>query len=316
MRPLLLPALGALFLAACAAAPAGSPGGAVDLLVFAPHPDDEALGCAGLLRRAVAEGRRVKVVFFTNGDGFPAFASRLARRPPDALTPQDFLELARYRQEQARTAFAALGGNPDDLIFLGYPDAGLDPVYRRRDDVPFTQPLTRRDRTYGALRPDYHSAVHGRPAPYTYAAALADVVELIRTLNPREILVTNEADTHPDHKAAFWFVRDALKPAAFQGSVLTYLIHGGPEWPWPKGATPEAPLEVHDVKGRPSPAGVPWPPPHRVTLTREEAESKRRAIAAHATHLAGVTDRVLVEEREYLESFIKSEEVYWPFPAK
>lgn len=103
---------------------------AADLLVFAPHPDDEALGCAGILRRAIASGRRAKVVFFTDGDGFPAFAAKLAGRPPAKLGPPDVLELARYRREQARNAMAAIGG-PDDLVFLGYPDAGLDQVYLR-----------------------------------------------------------------------------------------------------------------------------------------------------------------------------------------
>lgn len=38
------------------------------ILVFAPHPDDETLGCGGLMNRAKAEGAEVFVQFLTVGD--------------------------------------------------------------------------------------------------------------------------------------------------------------------------------------------------------------------------------------------------------
>lgn len=41
------------------------------LMVFSPHPDDESLGAAGLIQRVLKTGGSVKVVFMTNGDGFP-----------------------------------------------------------------------------------------------------------------------------------------------------------------------------------------------------------------------------------------------------
>ena len=40
-------------------------------MVFSPHPDDESLGAAGLIQRVIETGGSVKVVFMTNGDGFP-----------------------------------------------------------------------------------------------------------------------------------------------------------------------------------------------------------------------------------------------------
>jgi len=307
--------LGALaLLQACAVPGPADPArdhGPADLLVFAPHPDDEALGCAGILRQAIAGGRRVKVVVFTNGDGFPALASLITRSPADRLRPEDYLELARFRQIQSQAALRTLGGKPGDLVFLGYPDAGLDQVYLTGGSAPFRQKFTLKTETYGPAQPDYHTTVHGSAAPYTHASVLADVVDLIRTFRPGRICVTSEADRHPDHQAAFRFVRDGAKAAGYEGVLETYLIHGGPEWPWPRGITPQSGLEAHGVKGERIPLGVPWPPPFRIALSPEEVRLKLAAIQAHASHLAGAVEGPLVQEREYLESFVKSEEVFW-----
>jgi LmbE family N-acetylglucosaminyl deacetylase len=294
----------------------GSGGGAVDLLVFGPHPDDEVLACAGIIRQALTAGKRVKVVLCTNGDGLPDFASSLARKPEAELTPEDFLNLARHRQMQSQASFDILGGKKEDLIFLGYPDAGFDQVYDAKGKEPFQQKFTRKSETYGAAQPDYHSAVHGRPSPYTYDAALADFVELIRTLKPSEIYVTNEGDEHLDHKAAFRFVRDALKAVGHPCELFTYANHAGPEWPWPLGFTPKDRFEAHDVKGQQSPRGVPWPPTRRVLLPPEVVQLKLRAIQASMIPMAEGGQRRFAFRRQYFESFAKVEEVFWAVDTK
>ena len=38
------------------------------VLIIAPHPDDEVLGCGGLISRVKAEGGKVHVLCFTVGD--------------------------------------------------------------------------------------------------------------------------------------------------------------------------------------------------------------------------------------------------------
>ena len=39
------------------------------LLIVSPHPDDETLCCAGVIRRVVTAGGHVSVVWITSGDG-------------------------------------------------------------------------------------------------------------------------------------------------------------------------------------------------------------------------------------------------------
>src|SRR6185295_13542272 len=41
------------------------------LLVVAPHPDDEVLGAGGLMQRVHETGGTVRVVYLTNGEGYP-----------------------------------------------------------------------------------------------------------------------------------------------------------------------------------------------------------------------------------------------------
>ena len=94
------------------------------LLVFAPHPDDETLGAAGLMRQARLRGDDVRVVIITNGDGFRISASQEFRTI--SVTPKDFVRYAYLRQGEARTALGVLGIPPDHIHFLGYPGSGLD----------------------------------------------------------------------------------------------------------------------------------------------------------------------------------------------
>ena len=48
------------------------------VLVLAPHPDDEVLGCGGAIMRHIASGDKVSVVIVTDGGGHLEGAERLA----------------------------------------------------------------------------------------------------------------------------------------------------------------------------------------------------------------------------------------------
>jgi LmbE family N-acetylglucosaminyl deacetylase len=245
------------------------------------------------------------VVDITSGDGFDAAAAGLTHKKVSEVGPEDFLALSRLRQTQSLNALKILGGKGDDLILLGYPDGELGNLYNSKGDV-IRQQFTQKEETYGLIQKDYHSAVHGKAAPYQRSSVMGDLVELLKTLEPTEIYVTDETDGHIDHRAAFWFVRDAAQEAGYKGAFYTYLVHGLPAWPFPAGATPTRPFESRKVDGETAPRELPWPPPRRVPLTPGQAQRKLKSIQAHDITVVGMP-----EHQKEMESFVKSEEVFW-----
>ena len=85
--------------------------GAGGLLVVAPHPDDESLGCGGLIAEACREGRPVRIVVVSDGTGSHP-ASKTHRKA----------RLMRLREEETRHAARELGLDPRHIVFLRLPD--------------------------------------------------------------------------------------------------------------------------------------------------------------------------------------------------
>ena len=282
--------------------------GPVDALIFAPHPDDEVIGAGGVIQQLLASGKHVRVVFATNGDGSSKAASQLFRKAAASLRESDYVRLARRRQQEAIAADAKLGLSDSDLVFLGYPDAALAALYANTGNDPVRSPTTGRTSTYGPFETDYHTAAHGRPAPYTREAALADFGDVLRASRPTQVYVTDPADQHRDHVATYNFVHDALVAASLQATLLTFLVHNGPGWPRPTGPTPVSQFESLSVDGIVYPIGVTWPPPVRVPLDPGQAARKLAALDTVFSQIASQKDRL------YLESFVKSEEVFWTRP--
>ncbi|MFP7571037.1 PIG-L deacetylase family protein [Marivita sp. S2033] len=83
------------------------------LVVLAPHPDDESLGCGALLARSFA-GAGAHVICLTDGS-----ASHTGSRQ---WTPE---RLARQRQAEMVAAIECLGGSARDLTWLGMTDSRL-----------------------------------------------------------------------------------------------------------------------------------------------------------------------------------------------
>lgn len=76
-----------------------------NILILAPHPDDEALGCSGTIAIMNRKGAATTIVFITDGE-------RLNGAPSQ--------DIAEKRREEGRRVSRMLGCN--EPIFLGFPD--------------------------------------------------------------------------------------------------------------------------------------------------------------------------------------------------
>lgn len=86
------------------------------VVVLAPHPDDETLGCGGTIRLLIEAGKKVKVVFLTSGDkGDPAAA----------IYGGGYSLL---REKEAEKALSILGVS--DYEFLRFPDREIHREYK------------------------------------------------------------------------------------------------------------------------------------------------------------------------------------------
>ncbi|WP_102960057.1 PIG-L deacetylase family protein [Mangrovicella endophytica] len=84
------------------------------ILVVAPHPDDESLGCGGLIHELARRGARFHILFVTDGG-----ASHLN----SASWPRQ--RLAAARESEALEALRRLGVDDHDATFLHLPDAAM-----------------------------------------------------------------------------------------------------------------------------------------------------------------------------------------------
>lgn len=107
------------------------------LLVLAPHPDDEVIGCGGLVAHHLNERRAVRVVVATDGAQAGAAA---------------------VREQESRRALDTLGENAE-LVFLGFPDRGLgdELASRLRDELHAFRPDLILVPAPIEIHPDHHA---------------------------------------------------------------------------------------------------------------------------------------------------------------
>ncbi|MCW4003165.1 MAG: PIG-L family deacetylase [Candidatus Bathyarchaeota archaeon] len=82
------------------------------IVVFAPHPDDETLGCGGTILKQIRAGSQVKIVFMTDG----------ANSHSHIISSE---KLGLIRAQEAIAAGKKLEVSESNLIFLGYRDSDL-----------------------------------------------------------------------------------------------------------------------------------------------------------------------------------------------
>jgi N-acetyl-1-D-myo-inositol-2-amino-2-deoxy-alpha-D-glucopyranoside deacetylase len=264
---------------------------ATRLLVIAPHPDDEVLGTGGLMQRVKATGGAVRIVYLTDGDGYPEGVKE--EDHVEAPTAKDYLGYGKQRRREARAALVRLGLADAFQTFLGFPDGGLCRLTReywsdRR--AAYRSPYTRLNRPPKAeiLRP----ATQYRGEDLSQELAL-----VIGDFKPTMIAVPRREDQHADHCAAWYFLADSLNDVRrvhpeFSTDVINYIVHFN-TWPFEEdGPRLDPPPGL-----RGGASG--W---MRLALTPAETRAKRQALRRFTTQMH-VMDW-------FLDGFARSNEVF------
>jgi LmbE family N-acetylglucosaminyl deacetylase len=98
------------------------------IVVLAPHPDDETLGCGGTLRLLTGAGKEVKVIFLTSGDkGGPDQEARPLPGSSGQHGGTCVTDYALMREREAERALRVLGVS--DYEFFRFPDREIHEQY-------------------------------------------------------------------------------------------------------------------------------------------------------------------------------------------
>jgi LmbE family N-acetylglucosaminyl deacetylase len=245
------------------------------VLILAPHPDDEVLGCAGVIQAALKAGAEVRVAFLTNGEhnelAFIVFKKRIP------LSQKEFINLGEIRRSESEKSAKLLGLKESDLTFLGYPDFGSFTIFSRywQADRPYKTILTRISKV-----PYKNNLSFG--SPYVGESILNDLKKVLTSYRPNKIFASHPADVNGDHRAMYLFLKVALLDLAkdgFKPAVHPYLVHCV-GWPMPRHYHPELKLApAQKFLG----SDLGW---SSLSLTKEQLENKHKAILMHKRQTA------------------------------
>ena len=193
------------------------------VLIIGTHPDDEILCCSGIVNRALSRDMCVNVAILTSGEYWAPSKER-----------------ALERQMESLNALSRLGlSDPNDVIFLGYPDGYLEKMYQSYQDKDSALITNKNvDSTYGGHgrgNADYHYTKFGTHGSYNYPTLLGDVTSIINDYDPTFIFVTaTSMDSHGDHRVTHQVTMDALlqaKTTSLKAIYSTTIWNGNNNWP-------------------------------------------------------------------------------------
>lgn len=262
------------------------------IIIFAPHPDDELLGCAGVIQKAKAKGLPVKIVFFTYGDN-NEWAFMLYRKH-FVIIPKAVQNMGLIRHDEAIKGLEVLGIPKEDAVFLGYPDfKTLNIWYANWEDNPPARSMLTR-----VTSVPYKNGFRYK-APYKGEEILKDLETILEDFKPTKIFVSHPADRNVDHRSLYLFVRVAVwnLNEELKCEIFPYLIHFN-KWPRPLGCLPYSsitpPVFLEDY--------ISW---FNSSLNDEEVSNKYEAIKVHQSQFK-------LEKRSLL-SFVRSNEIFGDF---
>ena len=264
------------------------------VLFMAPHPDDEAIGTAGAIQRALKVGAQIKVVCYTNGDAnqfaFIVYEKRLTVRK------REFLHMGEVRRKETVRGMSFLGLSPDHVIFLGYPDFGTMTILTKYWDKakPYKSIFTR------VSKVSYPEAF-SMNAPYVGESILKDLKTILLDFKPTKIFVSHPADTNREHRSLYLFLQIALwdlEGSMKRPQIFPYLIHVV-GWPKPRGYHPDL-----ELKPPLKTLGVLW---QELSLTPEEIKKKHDCIAFYKSEIE--------YNPPYLFTYARKNELFGDYPA-
>jgi len=181
------------------------------VVIVSPHPDDETLGCAGLIQSLLRHGLMPFVLVFTNGDGFDA--SIHLKLYEVKIKPEDREAYSQMRMAETLKAMAKLGLPSHQVIFLGFSERTLPEDWLWKGDEKFVKVLA----------------------------------EHLERIQPTVVILPSRYDDHPIHAIVCgigWtaLLRLVSERRLFQmPRVFEVLIHYG-EFPRPQGFNPSLEL--------------------------------------------------------------------------
>lgn len=283
------------------------------VLIISPHPDDDIIGCAGVIQRALKAGAKVEVVYITCGDNNPLsiisyndLISLIRNNKMFWLTElilswkERFIALGHTRMQEAINAEKVLGLEEKDLSFLGYPDHGTDQmfIYSWDRTRPFSNSLA------GHSCVPYEKGI-GCDKGFTADNLMEDLKSVMSGFKPTKIFVGHPSDANGDHWASYLYTLASLSDlgnAIPRPKIYPYLIHV-PNWPLPRDYHPgHVIMPPEKFFGDILPL-VDW---HQLKLTEQEIEKKHEAILKH--------DSQTRFSAFYLLSFVRQNELFGDFP--
>jgi len=176
------------------------------VLIVAPHPDDETIACAGVIRYCIENNIPVYVVVVTNGGSG---------------------NMGIMRYHESLNATKILGLPSTDITFFEYTE-GVDSLF----NTNWNKPLN----VYGNQTPNF---AYQQNAPYTGASLEQNMETVITDFKPTIIIYPDPNDLNPDHWGTSAFVEYATNKLNYTGQTYTYLVHVSSVWPFPRGYFPQ-----------------------------------------------------------------------------
>jgi LmbE family N-acetylglucosaminyl deacetylase len=263
------------------------------ILIISPHPDDESLAAAGIIKKAVEKNQSVLVVEVTDGSG-SINSSKLRQYHMEHNSSGSLVEI---RKKEAIQAMKSLGLNNSAVIFLGYPDGGINHMFN--DNWGLDEPY-KSNNEFNQLDFSPYNFTYHHNASYSGECLAQDLRKIIHDFQPTSIYYPDMGDEHKDHRATSAFVMYAAAENNYTGNNYTYLIHKSRKWPSPPIYMPLLDLSPPDQLRNLDGVWV------KSNLTANEQWAKEVAVDWYDTQIFNT--------KGYIKSYIRRNELFAVYP--